>query len=282
MLTSCGATDSRQGETLATSLRIARQLAFEPLRSISQRLAVLLAILSVGTTVVWFAFRSHTWANDWLPNFIAEWTGLFLAVFVIDRLLERERERHHEYQRELRRRPMREAAGQAIERALAYIISFAVSTYAQLHEVVEEEAVDAWEFLQRWIGEAPTATWTEDPEAVTRFALALTEMRERLLNVPERYQDGLDGAERVRIFDLQDLLRPTVVQSWAESMRSSRRGETVRSLLANQCRRIGEAIEPVLEDYSRMRGSRLTTEVGWAAIGVRSVLTPDEGSGATS
>ncbi len=40
------------------------------------------------------AYSSHAkWANTWLPSFIAEWSGIFIAVVVIDRLRAADRER---------------------------------------------------------------------------------------------------------------------------------------------------------------------------------------------
>jgi hypothetical protein len=55
-----------------------------------------LAVLLAGTAGLWVSRRSDHWADQWLPNFVAEWSGIFIAVAVVDRLTYRARSAERE------------------------------------------------------------------------------------------------------------------------------------------------------------------------------------------
>lgn len=61
--------------------------------SILVKLGAGAGLLALVFALAWFAFRGQSWANTWLPNFVAEWSGIAFALVVIDRLLERNRQR---------------------------------------------------------------------------------------------------------------------------------------------------------------------------------------------
>lgn len=61
-------------------------------RGILLWLSLVLLALTTATVTLWVFERGQPWADNWLPNFIAEWTGIFVAVAIVDRLRERERE----------------------------------------------------------------------------------------------------------------------------------------------------------------------------------------------
>jgi hypothetical protein len=61
------------------------------------------------------------WTDAWMPNFIAEWSGLFIAVFVVERLLERDRAASLDVQLE----PLRGLAGDAIACSVAPVVACA-------------------------------------------------------------------------------------------------------------------------------------------------------------
>jgi hypothetical protein len=56
-------------------------------------LVLVLGLLAAVTLILWVVERRHAWANNWLPNLFAEWTGILVAVVIVNWLLEREREK---------------------------------------------------------------------------------------------------------------------------------------------------------------------------------------------
>src|SRR5205823_4265035 len=59
--------------------------------SLLVQLGGLFAGLGILTFGLWWFVRDQAWADAWLPNFVAEWSGIALALVVVDRLLEQQR-----------------------------------------------------------------------------------------------------------------------------------------------------------------------------------------------
>src|ERR1043166_9269122 len=76
--------------------------------------------LLAASIVVWIEDRRASWANNWLPNFIAEWSGILITVLIVERLTQAQSRRDFErfYA------PLRRTAGIALGRALQPMIDF--------------------------------------------------------------------------------------------------------------------------------------------------------------
>jgi hypothetical protein len=87
-----------------------------------------LALLAL-TAILWFFERAHAWANNWLPNFIAEWTGILIAVGLVEWRRGRERE--------AQLRPLR------------------IYCYEQILRYLDNVGLNAASYLERFVVAAP-------------------------------------------------------------------------------------------------------------------------------
>lgn len=114
-----------------------------------------------------------TWASAWLPNFIAEWTGIFLVVVLVGRLLAR----HEEQERARKIQPMRDIAARDLAVIAQPILDYVVQhssekTLPRLRERIAEfnYIPPLTEYLDDWKYE-----WPNDPEAAVREGVAVAD-----------------------------------------------------------------------------------------------------------
>lgn len=153
---------------------------------------VALLLASIGLTIIGHAL-GWGWTDTWMPNFIAEWSGIFFAVLVVERLIERERQQRIEREQE----PLKQAAALTINRAVAPLAAAGV-----LH--CGGNDVDPYEKVTDWIRSFPFAERDPGWTAVRRRAIA--ESRAQINNLRERYGHLLDPDELVTVDYFRDQL----------------------------------------------------------------------------
>jgi hypothetical protein len=111
-------------------------------------ISLVLGGLTVVTLILWLVERGHAWANNWLPNFVAEWTGILLVVVILERWRNREREAQF--------RPLR------------------TYCYGELLRFLDNVGQTASSYLERFVTAGPGLEPTDDwAEAVRRMDVAL-------------------------------------------------------------------------------------------------------------
>jgi hypothetical protein len=101
-------------------------------------------LIAIALAVLWYIERFHAWANNWLPNFIAEWTGILIAVALLDQL--------RQQRNEARVRPLRLHAYRAFLRWLDHV------------------GLVASDYLERWVTDSGERESTRNAsEAVRRM-----------------------------------------------------------------------------------------------------------------
>jgi hypothetical protein len=155
--------------------------------------SVLLEVL--GHTLEW------SWVDVWMPNFIAEWSGIFIAVFVVDRLLEIDRQLSNEE----RFMGLRHTAAHALDDALAPLMACMIlacgrepsNTVASINEYYDGEIeVVADEADLRWI-----SNWHKV------WADAATATRQRLDRFRTDYAMLIEPDEIRRLDHLREAVR---------------------------------------------------------------------------
>jgi hypothetical protein len=135
--------------------------------------------------VVTAAFWDKGWVHEWMPNFIAEWSGLLLVVLVVDRMTER----HHARLT----MPLRYRAGDVLKEIVRSLVRLTSGDMGS--KEIHFGAADMPEFIAEWYervatpGRAPHrqahgSEWLL--EVQRRFELAsetTTRVRDSYLNV---------------------------------------------------------------------------------------------------
>jgi hypothetical protein len=167
-------------------------------------LALLLLVFVALTAALW----SESWAQTWMPNFIAEWSGILIAVAIVDRLLERARG-----EAEIARlEPLRLAAGRQM--------NFALYRLAKAFElrVVSASGADTSHLGVPALPQEPVAyirtclgqmAELPDPERkwAGQFADDLLACAVRLDRVLDVCEPALNPAQRLTVTGFGDVLR---------------------------------------------------------------------------
>jgi hypothetical protein len=162
-----------------------------------------LASLFLASIFVWVLERNTSWANNWLPNFIAEWSGILITALVVERLVQAQARR----EAEAFYRPLRHTAGLAIGRALRPMIDFllAVAESTGLKTRPAYDLVSFFEELWHWLV-VPRSGIVDPRACLAAWADTLEEVEARLRDVHARYDTILDPGAIVQIDKLADCL----------------------------------------------------------------------------
>jgi hypothetical protein len=235
-----------------------------------------LGALTVITIAVAVWRWDDPWARDWLPNFIAEWSGLFIAVAIVDRLLSHARRAEEEARRE----PWRRQAGIELAQALDELITTAVHDYARDENTPEEPTEPASVFFDRWSQSPGLSESARDPTFVYVLANAFQSAANALASFQPRYESALEPEERAHVAELANLLSDDekALGSWAEDIDPDfeRRGimagippmtpDQVARNVANRCQLLSPYFAAVAADHQSLTGHELTTQTGWDAV----------------
>jgi hypothetical protein len=126
-----------------------------------------------------------SWTDTWMPNFIAEWSGILLAVLVVDRLLETDRERR-ETERISR---LRESAGVQLHLAIGPLVGCAEALGWRV--LAEDFEPDYHEM---------------SPRAARLWQNAITRALDGLEHFVSDYGEVLEPDDRLSIIHLRDSL----------------------------------------------------------------------------
>jgi hypothetical protein len=247
---------------------------------LTTRVYVGLVALTVITVIVAVWQWDKAWAHEWLPNFIAEWSGLFIAVVIVDRLLSRA----EAVEVEQRRAPERRLAGDELALALEPIVNTAVHEHARRRREHGEEGEEAPEpaaaFLERWSQALQSSSDIRRPAWLYILANAFEKARDSLRTLRVEYDVALDPGERANIATLANTLSRDErdIGFWAEDLDVSfeRRGvrrhlprftpDEVAGNVLNRCRQLVPVFAPVAADYRALTGQELTTAAGWNSV----------------
>lgn len=193
-----------------------------PLAALYGALFLLLAA-SIATYAI---DRRTSWANNWLPNFIAEWSGILLALLVFDRLKEAQQRRAFEQFV----RPARERAGLALGQALKPMIEFllALAESTGLNTKPGEDLVPFMDELYNWIG-SPHEDIVDPPSCLADWARTLALVETRLRAVHTNYDTVLDPEALAEIDSLADTLAN---RQFVEECVGKRMGQEITSLIS--------------------------------------------------
>jgi hypothetical protein len=234
---------------------------------------VALALVMVATVAIAVWQWDETWAHEWLPNFIAEWSGLFIAVAIVERLLARARAREEA----ARRQPLRTLAGAQLGRAVEGIIGTAVSEYVFGGDKDDEPPEPAATFFERWAASLADSSRARNATWLDILANSFESAREALGRVRAQYESALDPQELAHIDELSDRLSSaeTALGPWAEDIDPDFERTGYRDLMpqltpdevarnvSNRCTEIAPHFAALASDYQALTGQQLTTERGW-------------------
>lgn len=237
------------------------------------RVYAALGLLMVVTVVVAVWRWDDSWTHEWLPNFIAEWSGLFIAVAIVERLLARARAQEEA----ARRQPLRQLAGSQLARALEGIIGTAVSEYAFGGERQDEPPEPAATFFERWAPSLADSTRARHATWLDILGNTFESAVEALWGVRAQYESALDPQELAHIDELSNQLSSAqlALGPWAEDIdpKVERKGfrehlpqltpDEVARNVSGRCIEIAPHFAAVAADYEALTGLQLTTERGW-------------------
>jgi hypothetical protein len=239
-----------------------------------------LALLLGASVLVYIVGRltGGLWPDIWMPNFIAEWSGILIAVVLVERLLDRERRR----ERELALAPLRREAANVLGHALNGVMGFAVATYASSHDITDaEEPVEAAGFVERWAREWPDIQPLRNAEWLQHIARSLERTSQLLRDIRAKYLIALEPNEIVRLDGLELGARneASTLRTWANALDPNApsmiglSAEDVPALVGASCARLAELFRPSAEVYRGMAGEVLTTAGAWGSWSLVRTMT---------
>src|SRR5205085_75318 len=149
---------------------------------------VLIALL-LASIATWVFERNTSWANDWLPNFVAEWSGILIVVLVVERFAQAQIRR----EQETIYRSLSHTAGLAIGKALQPMIDFLLAA-AESTGLETKPGYDLVTFYEEvWDAFSRPRSGIVDPRAcLAAWVETIAEVEKRLRNVHDRYFMILD------------------------------------------------------------------------------------------
>lgn len=243
-------------------------LAFTWMRPISFRritrswpavvLHVTVVCLLMVFIVVWIFERHTSWANNWFPNFIAEWSGILIAVLVVDRLNQAQRARTEQAVHESVYGSLRYTAGVAIGRALEPMIDFllALAEVTGMKTKGGYALVDFLEELWEWLG-TPRSGIVDPRSCLADFAKTAAEVAARLRGVHTSYFPVLEPPDAIAQIDqLADRLSAAWLQREAgQPIDAEGAGRLIKAMVY----RALAPLEPLAAYFEQMVGAPLTT-----------------------
>jgi hypothetical protein len=163
---------------------------------------VLLALL-LASILTWLFDRHTAWANNWAPNFIAEWSGILIAVVVVERLVQaaQRREQAATYM------ALRHTAGVALGRALRPMVDFLLAV-AEVTKIETKPGEELVVFFERVFEELPRSGIPDPKKCLAQWVEILDDAENRIRSVHDRYFMTLDPDEITQIDRLADSLSP--------------------------------------------------------------------------
>ena len=154
----------------------------------------------MATLILWLVERGHAWANNWLPNFVAEWTGILLAVAIVDWWRQREREAQF--------RPLRALCYGELLRFMDNV-GLSANTYLERFVVVGPglEPTDDWAEAVRRIDVALPRGAVTDPNTRLNWWELLRARSGELYEVCERHMPFLPESVVVPVLELVNAMR---------------------------------------------------------------------------
>lgn len=211
-----------------------------------------LTFLLVASVLVWAFERTTSWANDWLPNFIAEWSGIFIAVLVVDRLVyaERQREQAAIYT------PLRHTAGLALGKALQPLIDFLLAV-AEATGLRTRPGQDLVTFFEELFEAFPRGGIVDPRACLEQWVEILTKVESDLRGVRDRYVVTLDPGE---ISELDKLIAAVVPYPWLlNERRTERESEAVTTMMKPTIYTATRPLRYLSLSFEDMVGAPLTT-----------------------
>jgi hypothetical protein len=234
-------------------------------------LGMLLVVFLAVTAWRW----SDGWVQTWMPNFIAEWSGLLVAVVIVERLLDRARAAEDA----ARRVPVRRVAGERLGRALGELVAAAVHSYASEHRIEREEPESAAGFLWRWAPLVSGFRRARDATWIYIFANSCEAAADAIDDVRAQYLHALDHDE---VADL-DRMTPRL-RVWRNSLRQvgghidPSRDEDFPAVVRLTPQAVAEDVGKTAAEVAslfmalaavqrRLAGTELTTKAAWESWG---------------
>jgi hypothetical protein len=229
-----------------------------------------LAALLIFSIVLSAVFWDHKWAQEWMPNLIAEWSGLLVAVLIVDRLIERAKEE----QLSERQQPLRRLAGYEISRSLIDLVTTAVQVHANHHGLKSGAEEPADVFFERWASgvqageEMPIGThWLEEITECIRAA------ESGLAMVRRDFDSVLAAAELAPLRDLEKTFEAARLTIEVVMENQNAPPERKAALVGTALTLCSPGVSEVLALRTALTGETLTTSGAWEGIGSRSART---------
>lgn len=213
----------------------------------------MLAALLVGSIVAYVLERRATWANDWLPNFIAEWSGILLALLVFDRLKEAQQRREFE----MFLRPLRKKAGLALGKAVQPMIDFLL-VLAESTGFETKPGYDLVPFMDElwhWLIE-PREGIVDPRTCLADWVKTIAEVESRLRVLHINYDTILDPEALAEVDDLADRLGD---RQWLVGDVGKPIGPEVANLITPHLYQSIAPLETLSLYFEAMVGAPLTT-----------------------
>jgi hypothetical protein len=230
-------------------------------RKLVQRVSIRLVLYSslgllFGVSILVEALGSvlrWSWTGNWMPNFIAEWSGIFVAVFVVERLLALQQHRAAEVQL----KPLRVVAGDMLASSIAPIVACAW--------ILRRTAlVDPGLALVRRYGEFNRPLEIEEVAEFDHWDGALRESTSALDRFRRDYWSLLEPSELVTLDQARKLI---------EELSSPKRatGTDLDSALS-QLYRPTRDISPIFQRLTGKELTLLTPEIRTALLEIRASI----------
>jgi hypothetical protein len=163
--------------------------------SMSLLLIASIAILLVGDLV--FHWK---WPNNWMPNFIAEWSGIFIAAFAVERLLDLDRKRREA----LKLAPLQALAGDALATALIPVFEHLLRVWPdQLTSNVDGVAQRVIQRVFDLLSSKEVLMPAPSAAQIREWAATLHRTATEIGSLRERYSLVL-GADLAMVYDIQN------------------------------------------------------------------------------
>jgi hypothetical protein len=235
--------------------------------------AALVALTVLTSLFTWWQWDKQ-WVHEWMPNFIAEWSGLIVAVVIVDQLLARAREA----ERQRRRAPERQVVGDRLAQALDRVISAAAQEWS-LGGRELEPAAPVPDFWTAWLADFENRHSVRDPAWRLAFAHHLRAASGNLNRIRTNYDAALEPGERAHIATLSHRLSEDgrAIEDWSGVLRIGDPNVLRRSVqqlndddivhkVANRCTGLTRLFVDVAGDYRAMTGVELTSESAWDSV----------------
>jgi hypothetical protein len=154
--------------------------------------------------VLWLLERSHKWASEWLPNFVAEWSGILLTVVIVESVMKTKEEEDAWAKEDLDETEMFERlnlagplrdAGTTIANAIDPLLDFITATHFYAHpRVWDGNPINVVRLTREWEAEERKEQTVNNLIWVRRLKAALDESVSALARAAVTHRPVLDRA----------------------------------------------------------------------------------------